>query len=351
MGEVIGAVCILESGRCIAKLYQSGTHAHINWDEEVKSGMDGLSCFGFMNDGSTGRPNAAPFAIVEGLDGDYALRINETTRYVLEYGPMTDGNIPPAAIFQNEGDNLKCDRNGLFVSFQYVNYLGRSRIRFGEGDDVPVLTFDVVPLKMGYEDDYIELTEELAEKCAALLLDYVGSTSNVYKLANESRDTLLEQFVFLRQFCYENNLHTLFEAIKRNPDRTLEREDEMRPTGMGLPSRKFYTNPFSNSRSWIGLEGEGGGTFLPSMINVTRKFDRLDTPTNRFVKFALQEIDRVSTSLMDVLDGEKSNARQTECYMEALALHNMLDTIFADAFFDDIGTLQMMPQIASKMLV
>lgn len=81
MGEVIGAVCILESGRCIAKLYQSGTHAHINWDEEVKSGMDGLSCFGFMNDGSTGRPNAAPFAIVEGLDGDYALRINETTRY------------------------------------------------------------------------------------------------------------------------------------------------------------------------------------------------------------------------------------------------------------------------------
>lgn len=57
---------------------------------------------------------------------------------------------------------------------------------------MPVLTFDVVPLKMGYEDDYIELTEELAEKCAALLLDYVGSTSNVYKLANESRDTLLE---------------------------------------------------------------------------------------------------------------------------------------------------------------
>lgn len=346
MGEVIGAVCILESGRCIAKLYQSGTHAHINWDEEVKSGIDGLSCFGFKNDGATGRPNAAPFAIVEGLDGDYTLRINETTRYVLEYEPMTDGNIPPAAIFQNEGDNLKCDRNGLFVSFQYVNYLGRSRIRFGKDDDASVLTFDVVPLKMGYEDDYIELTEELAEKCAALLLDYAGSTSNVYKLADESRDTLLEQFVFLRQFCYENNLQTLFEAIKRNPDRTLEREDEMRPTGVGLPSRKFYTNPFSNGRAWMHLEGgdRGGATFLPSMVNVARKFDRLDTPANRFVKFALQEIDRVSTSLMDVLDREKGNAHQTECYMEALALHNMLDTIFADAFFNDIGTLQMMPQ-------
>ena len=46
-----------------------------------------------------------------------------------------------------------------------------------------MLQFEVVPLKIGYEDDYIELTEELAARCAALLLDYSGSTSNVYKQA------------------------------------------------------------------------------------------------------------------------------------------------------------------------
>lgn len=347
MSETIGAVRFSSDGKHIAKLYQSGKHACIDWDHEVESGVRGLTCFGLKNDNAVGRPNAAAaFTIVESIDGSLAFRINETTRYVLEYESMTDGSTPPAAIFQNEGDNLKCDRNGRFVSFQYVNYLGRSRIRFGDGADTPVLTFDVVPLKMGYEDDYIELTEELAEKCAALLLDYAGSTSNVFTLADESRETLLEQFVFLRQFCYENNLQALFEAIKRNPDRALEREDEMRPTGVGLPSRKFYTNPFSNSRSWMRLKDEnhGAGTFLPLMVNVTRKFDRLDTPANRFIKFALREIDRVCTSLMAVLDKETGDTRQTECYLEASALHDMLDTIFADSFFDDIGTLQMMPQ-------
>ena len=288
----------------------------------------------------------AAFAIVEGVDGSRSLRINETARYVLEYEPLPAGDTQPAAVFQNEGENLKCDRNGTSVSFQFVNYLGRSRIRFGEGVDAPMLPFEVVPLKMGYEDDYIELTEELADKCAALLLDYSGSTSNVYRLADESSETLLEQFVFLRQFCYENNLQALFEAIKRNPDRTLDREEELRPAGIGLPSRKFYTAPFSNSRSWMRLEGRGddGGTYLPLMVNVTRKFDRLDTPANRFIKFALQEVDRVCTSLMAALDKEKGYARQTECYREATALHNMLDGLFADAFFDDIGTLQMMPQ-------
>lgn len=347
MGELIGAVCISENGIRIAKLYQSGTHAQIDWDDEAESGIDGLTYCGFKADDVTKRPETTTaFSIAKGLDGSHTLRINETMRYVLEYEPAPKGRALPTAVFQNEGGNLKCDRNGVSVSFQYVNYLGRSKIRFGEEADSPVLAFDVVPLKMGYEDDYIELTEELAEKCAALLLDYAGSTSNVFSLADESHDTLLEQFVFLRQFCYENNLQALFEAIKRNPDRVLDREDEMRPTGMGLPSRKFYTNPFSNSRSWMRLESGGCGvaTFLPLMVNVTRKFDRIDTPANRFVKLALQEIDRVCTSLMAVLDREKGDARQAECYLEASVLHEMLDTIFADAFFDDIGTLQIMPQ-------
>ena len=347
MGEVIGAVRFSAGGKHIAKLYQSGSHSRIDWGEEAESGLDGLTCYGLKADAIAGRSDAmAAFAIVEGVDGSRTLRINETARYVLEYEPLPAGDTQPAAVFQNEGENLKCDRNGTSVSFQFVNYLGRSRIRFGEGAEAPMLPFEVVPLKMGYEDDYIELTEELAGKCAALLLDYSGSTSNAYRLADESSETLLEQFVFLRQFCYENNLQALFEAIKRNPDRTLDREEELRPAGIGLPSRKFYTTPFSNSRAWMRLEGRGDddGTYLPLMVNVTRKFDCLDTPANRFIKFALQEIDRVCTTLMAALDKEKGYARQTECYREASALHDMLDGIFADAFFDDIGTLQMMPQ-------
>ena len=124
-----------------------------------------------------------------------------------------------------------------------MNYLGRSRIRFGEEADAPMLQFEVVPLKIGYEDDYIELTEELAARCAALLLDYSGSTSNVYKQADENRETLLEQFVFLRQFCYEPNLQALFEAIKRNPDRTLDHEDELRSVGAGMRPGGFIRTP------------------------------------------------------------------------------------------------------------
>lgn len=347
MSGGIGAVRFSANGRHIARLYQSGAYGKVNWDEEFASGLSGITCYELAHEATVnGAYSLPPFAIVEGLDGIQTLRIRETMRYVLEFEPAADSDSQLVATFQNEGENLKCDRNGNSVTFQYVNYLGRSRIRFGESIDVPVLPFEVVPMKMGYEDDYIELTEGLAEKCAALLLNHSGSTSNKFRLIDDNRETLLEQFVFLRQFCYKNNLQALFEVIRRNPDRVLDQEEELRQVGLGMPSRKFYTNPFSNSRMWMHVDGSGKreGCCFPQMVNVTRKFDSLDSPANRFVKFALQEIDRVCMSLMAALEAEKGSARQIECYREAAVLHDMLDAILADDFFDDVGVLQMMPQ-------
>lgn len=266
MDGSIGAIRFAADGRTIARLYQSGAHDRVDWDEEQQTGLTGLTCFGLKPEASQNGAGSTPaFAVKDGLDGSPTLRINETTCYVLEYERTPDGGLHPRASFQNEGKNIRCDRNGNSVTFQFVNYLGRSRIRFGEEADAPMLQFEVVPLKIGYEDDYIELTEELAARCAALLLDYSGSTSNVYKQADENRETLLEQFVFLRQFCYEPNLQALFEAIKRNPDRTLDHEDELRSVGAGMPSRRFYTNPFSNSRMWTRLNcgGDAGASTSP----------------------------------------------------------------------------------------
>ena len=345
MGERIGAIRFSANGRHIAKLYPSGSYANIDWTRESASGLDGVTCFWLKGESSDGHENVTPpFAIVDGLDGNRTLRISETVRYVLQYEMTADSGPLPTALFQNEGESFRCDRNGGTIAFQYVNYLGHSRIRFGDASEAPFLAFEVVPMKMGYEDDYIELTEQLAEKCAALLLDYSGSTSNVFSLADESQETLLEQFVFLRQFCYENNVQALFEAIKRNPDRALECEEELRPAGLGMPSRKFFTNPLANSRMWMSLDGEAGGIYLPQMVGVTRKYDRLDTPANRFIKFALQEIDRACTSLVKALESERGNAQQIECYREANALHGMLETVLSDSFFDDVGALQVMPQ-------
>lgn len=339
---MIGAICLRLNEKCRASLYLVGTYNHIDWSAEYSSDLgDKFILYKFKEE--FGQQSA--ISVARDLDGEYTLRLIETKRYVIkmENGDGSEMNLPH---FQNEGNKfLKCDKDKDSVSFQFINYLGRSKVHFNCGETNTTLSFEVVPDKMNYEDDYIKLTEALAEVCSELLLDYSGSTSNVYSQSEDDRRTLLEQFIFLRQFCYGQNCLGLFEAIKRNPDRVLDQEEELKPVGTGVPSKKFYRNPFSYSRGWVNVAEVGAerGTYIPQIVAITHKFDRLDTPANRFVKFALQKFDSICVALVNALN-TNGKAVQAECFEEAKAIHRILDSILRDSFFDGIGTLDIMPQ-------
>lgn len=338
---MIGSIRIKISEKCKAKIYLAGTYNYINWDIENVSGLgEQFVAYEFKEEFCQ-----QPAIIIDrGLDDEYILRLVETKRYILkmECDKGEPLNLPR---FQNEENRfLKCDRDEDSVAFQFINYLGRSKIFFNCSSCTKTLQFEVVPDKMNYEDDYISLTEALAEVCSSLLLEYSGLTSNVYSQSEEEPKTLLEQFVFLRQFCYGQNLQGLFEFIKRNPDRILAQEEEFKPVGVGKPSGKFYTNPFSYSRRWISITGDAGTkSYMPQEIAITRKYDSLDTPANRFIKYALQKFDSVCVALIRVLDTD-SQSKQTECVEEAKAIHKIIDNIFRDSFFDEVGSFDIMPQ-------
>lgn len=337
---MIGAICLRLNEKCRARLYLVGTYSHIDWNTECSTELgEGFIGHEFIDE--TGQQPV--ISIAQSLDGEYILRLIETKRYVIKM-ENENGVEPDLPCFQNEGNKfLKCEKDRDSVTFQFINYLGRSKIHFKEMNKV--LTFEVIPDKMDYEDDYIRLTEALAEACSELLLDYSGSTSNVYSQSEDDKKTLLEQFIFLRKFCYGDNLQGIVEAIKRNPDRVLGQEEEIKPVGSGMPSRNFFRNPFSYSRGWVNVavhDAEREGIYIPQMVSVTRKFDRLDTPANRFVKYALQKFDSICIDLVQTL--EEGQTMQTECLIEAKAIHKILENIFRDTFFDEIGMLGIMPQ-------
>ena len=337
---MIGAISRKIDKDCTVRLYLVGTYNSIDWNVERPSDLgDGFTLCDFKKT----EDQKSGISITEGFDGNPVLRLTETKRYILKI-EMSAGIDPILPRFQNEGNKfLKLDKDRDSVTFQFVNYLGRSRISF-PGSDV-VLSFEVVPDKIGYEDDYIKLTEAIADVCSELLLDYNGSTSNVYSQSENDGNTLLEQFIFLRKFCYSDNLQSLFEAIKRNPDRVLEQESELRPAGTGVPSRKFYQNPFSYSRGWTkaATMSDGTNVYVPQVIAVTRKYDCLDTLANRFIKYALSKFDTICTDLIEKLQTSE-DGRQSECVAEARTIHAILEDIFRDRFFNEIGDLDIMPQ-------
>lgn len=338
---MIGAISFKFRKNCHAIIYLVGTYDQINWnDEKVCELGENYSTFDFLNPINKRKPVIIDY----GLDGNPVLRLIETKRYILKIDCMTGERIE-LPHFQNEDNKyLKIDKDKNSISFQFVNYLGRSKIFFGDDDSADIL-FEVVPDKISYEDDYIRLTEALAQVCSELLLEFSGVTSNVFSQSEDKSQTLLEQFIFLRQFCYSQNIYSLFELVKRNPDRVLVCYDDYKPSGYGMPSRKFYTNPFTHSKGWQKKESKRNGSafYFPSLVAVSQKNDNIDTPANRFIKFALQKFQNLCQELIIALQINE-NIKQTECLKEAEKIKIMLDDILRDCFFDAIGKLDIMPQ-------
>lgn len=339
---MIGALCYKIDYENKAKIYPVGAYNDVNWNNEEQCALGEKYSVFSLKETVIKKPY---IKIEQGVDGEFTLRFVETKRYMVKIENCSDDAELPH--FQNEGNRfLKLDKDKDSVSFQFINYLGRSRMTFGTGECSQSVCFEIVPDKMNYEDDYISMTEALAQICSELLLDYSGATSNRFRQSDNTSQTLLEQFIFLRQFCYSQNIQSLFESIKRNPDRMLVREEVLKPLGTGIPSRKLYSNPLSYGKGWQRVRNHQNGSslFVPQEAAVTQKYDSLDTVANRFIKYAFQQFDFVCTRLIEILSDEKENVKQAECVYEATAIHRMLDDIFKDQFWKEIGMIDLMPQ-------
>lgn len=318
------------------KLFPAGKHNEIDWNNIAFS--DGNFYFYLLKDSGASEKSYVEYS----TESDYninPLRLKETVRYKCQ---ISDSANPDKKEnynlhFKNESNKfLKTEKDDeKSIAFQFINYLGKSELCF-ESDNEPLsLSFEVVPDKITYESDYVNLTQAIAEECSALLLEYSSPTSLTFSQdAEKQQKTALEQFIFLRQFCYSDNIESLFASIKRNPDRILIEEDELKPFGQGLPSKRFFTNPFLHSRNWNDL---GNGVFLPSEIAVTHKCESLDTPANRFLKFALN-------TFMEICENIVTYVEESSVYhSEASEIKNHIENILQDSFFDDVEDLTLMP--------
>lgn len=335
---MIGAISFKINNGIIASVYLVGSYEFICWDVPCECELgEEYRVYQYKEDISI-KPS---LFITKGVNGTYSIRLVETKRYILKL-TSNDGKDKCLLLphFQNEENkSFKIERDRDSITFQVVNYLGYSKIIFGNEVDSLRVPFEVVPDKMDYVEDYIELTEALAEKCSELLLEYSGSTSNIFSHNYETSKTILEQFIFLRQFCYSQSIQGLFEAIKRNPERVLKDETLLVPIGTARPSKKFYTNPLENSAGW----GRTGTQMLPQSITTTKKRDNVDTPANRFVKYSLNRFAVICDELLEKTLGEDGK-KYYECITEAETIKSMIEDILQDRFFDDIGTLEVMPQ-------
>lgn len=223
----------------------------------------------------------------------------------------------------------------LSGDFCLVNYIGVAWI---EVTGYPRIKFDVAPEKFDYETEYRAMVESIAEKCQQLLLEWNSPTSLTFRPdPTVEKRLLLEQFLFLRHCLGADRLDLYLEILRRNPHRALYDEAEWKEQGS---SDRFFQEPMRYGRDWTPSRRATAvpfGGYLPREVLTISRRETLDTPPNRFVKFALTYFREICQA---VVDHKKIQGAARD---EAFAMRESLDSFLSQRWLLEIGDLQQVP--------
>ena len=273
-----------------------------------------------------------------------ALRLFELRDYYWELTYSASKPRPTVALtssLANSSDHDLWKAHGSHGRFRFVNYLGSAWIEAAVAGLAPVrVAFEVASPKLDYEQEYRAMVEAIGAECQQLLLEW-GTPTSLSVVADPAKQhqTLLEQFLFLRHVLGTERLDLYLETIGRRPHSRLERELDWKPAGSSDPAL-FLTNPLRYGRDWRCTEAG----LLPAEIQEERKFDSLDTPPNRFLKFALQSFRSLCEAILTAeRGGRRAFAPDDAVTLEASSMLRSLDTFIALPLFEGVGNLRRIP--------
>lgn len=276
-----------------------------------------------------------PIELAESTEG-LLIRLLETRRYEWDVIGAEDAEVSSSleSLPRKQWSKRRVDKR-LSGAFTVVNHLGMADFRITACGIEHRFALEITSAKLEYHTEFRQITEDIADFCQQLLLNWEGPTS--LKFTNDPEEAArltLEKFLFLRSHLPPERLEELLEAIQRRPNSRLVREAAWAPTS-AAGSPDWLRNPAVTARDWH--RGASGGIPLPGQVLDVRKEDSVDTPANRFLKFALTEFRDLCREVLENHPGALSVAH------EARELAACLDAVLARPFFRQPGPLTRLP--------
>lgn len=226
--------------------------------------------------------NEARYQLLEGCFYDYELSDPD---YSLE---SIQGNIIQP---HRKHSNMGSLAPNIYVGTLYLNLLKK-------GSDVPIkkIPLEVRSRKTGYRDDYRDMLEYITEKCTDLLLQINSPVYQNFEPDFEkdiSEDVLYQRFIFLKSIIGTSEFHEAVHRIVSFPNTKWQEETELKDVrnvrrfsrsavAELIKGKNRIKIPASHPLVGYGLDS------VPAKILSSRKVDSLDTPENRFIKYALE---------------------------------------------------------------
>lgn len=231
--------------------------------------------------------------------GDTAAANNEA-RFQLKEGCFYDFTFnDDRVIFKDIGQNIIQRRRqlphlGTIVPNIFTGTLSLPVLDKVSSKELGVVELEVQSDKVGYRKDYRDMLEFITEKCTDLLLQANSPVSHYFDIDyTKSSQTLYQRFAFVKSVIgteeFAEAVHRIVTAPVTRWTQISENRDIRQARRFSNTNLKEFVK--GGSRAALPqshyLRDHGLKT-LPARINSTRKTDSVDTPENRFIKYALE---------------------------------------------------------------
>lgn len=218
----------------------------------------------------------------------------------------------------------------------YVGTLTIGLLLKTTGERTGEVKLEVRSMKTEYRSDYRQMLKDIAEKSIDLIF-YHNSIVTQQFTANADKEpqTLYQRFAFLKSIIEGDEFNyglqkILYAPVTRWSDTTTER-DTRSLKRVGNSVMKQLAS--SGSRIKIPLSNPLSAKLktIPTTVNVLQKVDSVDTPENRFIKFALSHF---LYFLEEIIEKAKDADRLR---LEATFLATNIENYLSHSIFKEIS--------------
>ena len=200
------------------------------------------------------------------------------------------------------------------------------------------LPIEVRSLKSEYRADYRFMLESITEKCTDLIMQIDSPITQHFETNfNTDSQTLYQRFSFVKSLIDSKEFEEAVQKIVSNPTTKWEEEPEEKDIrGIRRFSQKSIKQLASKSNRINLCEDHYlntlyGLTSIPLKIDSTRKIESTDTPENRFIKHALEEL------LFFCENCETKFEKYSTAKLESNLLSTKISNVLNQSFFKEIS--------------